>query len=86
MEGHLAGVLAQRKEPAVEEGGVGQRADDADRDIAFAVVCENGRCGKCRVGGGGVDVDGEEVGFGKSCREEEGAGIAGGCQRVQVRG
>jgi hypothetical protein len=74
--GDLAAVLAELKVPAVEEGGVGQGPRDADRDVAFSVVGEDGGRGEGGVAGGVVDVYGEEVRFGEGSREKEGARVA----------
>lgn len=48
--GDLAGVFARAEVQAVEVGVVGERPADADGDVGFAVVGEDGGYGERRVG------------------------------------
>ena len=73
---NLAGVLAQLKVPRVEEGGVCERPFDANWYLGEAIIGQDGRCGKGRVGRRVVDIDSHEIHRGTRRGEHQGGCIA----------
>ena len=61
MVGDLARVFTKVVSPRIEERHVAERTSNAQWDILVAIVAEECRPGKGRVGGWNIDVDSDEI-------------------------